>query len=195
MIPLWTTTIRPVQSRCGWAFSSVGRPCVAHRVWPTPYSPLIGVVAITSSRRASLPALRRRSMVPSRTTATPAESYPRYSSRRSPSIRIGTTGFDPMYPMIPHIPVSFGEVLPPRRNHGHVPLNRLFGFRRVGLLSLAPRFCPAFLVHLFSARDRQRLRGNVFGDRRSRGNVRTCSHSHRSNQLAVAANECAIFDN
>ena len=27
---------RPVQSRCGWAFSSVGRPCVAQRVWPRP---------------------------------------------------------------------------------------------------------------------------------------------------------------
>ena len=27
---------RPVQSRCGWAFSSVGRPWVAQRVWPMP---------------------------------------------------------------------------------------------------------------------------------------------------------------
>src|ERR1700722_6303127 len=26
-MPLCTTTILPVQSRCGWAFSSVGRPC------------------------------------------------------------------------------------------------------------------------------------------------------------------------
>ena len=24
MMPLWTTTTRPVQSRCGWAFFSVG---------------------------------------------------------------------------------------------------------------------------------------------------------------------------
>ena len=32
----------PVQSRCGWAFSSVGRPCVAQRVWPMPYMPSIG---------------------------------------------------------------------------------------------------------------------------------------------------------
>ena len=74
MMPLWTTTIRPVQSRCGWAFSSVGRPCVAQRVWPMPYSPSSGLPAITSSRRASLPALRRSSIVPLRTTATPAES-------------------------------------------------------------------------------------------------------------------------
>ena len=45
MMPLWTTTIRPVQSRCGWAFSSVGRPCVAQRVWPMPYSPSSGLPA------------------------------------------------------------------------------------------------------------------------------------------------------
>ena len=42
MMPLCTTTISPVQSRCGWAFSSVGRPCVAQRVWPIPYMPSIG---------------------------------------------------------------------------------------------------------------------------------------------------------
>ena len=42
MMPLWTTTMRSLQSRCGWAFSSVGRPCVAQRVWPRPYLPLIG---------------------------------------------------------------------------------------------------------------------------------------------------------
>ena len=35
-MPLWTTTMSPVQSRCGCAFSSVGRPCVAQRVWPMP---------------------------------------------------------------------------------------------------------------------------------------------------------------
>ena len=45
MIPLCTTTMRPVQSRCGWAFSSVGRPCVAQRVWPMPYSPSSGLPA------------------------------------------------------------------------------------------------------------------------------------------------------
>ena len=35
-MPLCTTTMSPLQSRCGWAFSSVGRPCVAQRVWPMP---------------------------------------------------------------------------------------------------------------------------------------------------------------
>ena len=63
-----------VQSRCGWAFSSVGRPCVAQRVWPMPYSPSSGCFASTSSRLESLPALRRISSSPLRTTAMPAES-------------------------------------------------------------------------------------------------------------------------
>ena len=76
MMPLWTTTIWPVQSRCGCAFSSVGRPCVAQRVWPMPYVALesSGFAFSASSRRDSLPALRRSSIVPLRTTATPAES-------------------------------------------------------------------------------------------------------------------------
>ena len=39
MIPLWMTTTRPEASRCGWAFSSEGRPCVAQRVWPMPVRP------------------------------------------------------------------------------------------------------------------------------------------------------------
>src|SRR6266545_4630518 len=36
MIPLWITAVTPPQSTCGWAFCSVGRPCVAQRVWPIP---------------------------------------------------------------------------------------------------------------------------------------------------------------
>ena len=34
MIPLWIRARRPVQSVCGWAFSAVGLPWVAQRVWP-----------------------------------------------------------------------------------------------------------------------------------------------------------------
>ena len=74
MMPLWTTTILPVQSRCGCAFSSVGRPCVAQRVWPTPYTPSIGSVRIAFSRLISFPADRRSSMPSGLTSATPAES-------------------------------------------------------------------------------------------------------------------------
>ena len=36
MMPLCTTANLPAASRCGWALRSVGRPWVAHRVWPMP---------------------------------------------------------------------------------------------------------------------------------------------------------------
>ena len=36
MIPLWMTVISPVQSWCGWALRSFGRPWVAQRVWARP---------------------------------------------------------------------------------------------------------------------------------------------------------------
>src|ERR1700738_409797 len=39
MIPLCTTAKRPVQSMCGCAFASEGRPWVAQRVWPRPVVP------------------------------------------------------------------------------------------------------------------------------------------------------------
>src|SRR5580704_3171493 len=104
MIPLCTTTISPLQSRCGCAFSSVGRPCVAQRVWPIPYTPSSGVMRIDSSRLRSLPGERRTSSLPfSPTTAMPAESEPRYSRRRRPSRIRGTTRLGPTYPTIPHI--------------------------------------------------------------------------------------------
>ncbi len=40
MIPLCTTAIFPAASLCGCALRSVGRPWVAHRVWPNPACPL-----------------------------------------------------------------------------------------------------------------------------------------------------------
>src|SRR6266496_2029382 len=62
---------------------------------------------MTSSKLRSLPSARRiwrPSPLPQ--TAIPAESYPRYSSRRSPSRMTGTTRFLPTYPTIPHMPVT-----------------------------------------------------------------------------------------
>src|SRR5450759_4563503 len=172
MMPLWTTTMRPVQSRCGWAFSSVGRPCVAQRVCPMPYSPSRGLPAITSSRRASLPALRRSSIWPFLTTATPAESYPRYSRRRSPSMRIGTTSLSPIYPMIPHM-VQTPEML----------------------RSLLPVLLdPTLFIDLLAARDPERARRHVLDDRRARGDIRPLADAHGSHQLRVAADERAVLD-
>ena len=54
-MPLCTTTIRPVQSRWGWAFSSVGRPCVAQRVWPMPKVPAMGSLDEDGFEVAKLP--------------------------------------------------------------------------------------------------------------------------------------------
>ncbi len=75
MIPLWMTTIRPLASRWGWAFSSDGRPCVAQRVCPMPNRPGGGALASFSVRFPSLPSLRATRTSPSSpTTAMPAES-------------------------------------------------------------------------------------------------------------------------
>ena len=40
MMPLWMRTTSP--ARCGCAFCSDGRPCVAQRVWPMPIDPASG---------------------------------------------------------------------------------------------------------------------------------------------------------
>ena len=84
--------MRPVQSLCGCAFSSLGRPCVAQRVWPRPQvdaEPLSPAARNSSSR---LPTARTVSMPPDSMSAIPAESYPRYSSRLRPSRMIGLPG-------------------------------------------------------------------------------------------------------
>src|SRR5579864_4376464 len=65
--------------------------------------PSIGWLRIDSSRFGNLPEARRISIFPFwLTTAMPAESYPRYSRRRSPSRIRGTTFLGPIYPTMPH---------------------------------------------------------------------------------------------
>lgn len=88
MIPLWMTAIRPSQSVCGWALRSVGAPWVAHRVCPIPVVAMAGGVGRETSaerRLASFPARFSTARPSAPTRAIPAESYPRYSSRPSPS--------------------------------------------------------------------------------------------------------------
>ena len=58
--------------------------------------------AATRGSRACRPSCGCRA-APSDTTATPAESYPRYSSRRSPSTTTCRACFSPTYPTIPHM--------------------------------------------------------------------------------------------
>ena len=72
MMPLCTTATPPY--RCGWAFSSVGRPWVAQRVWPMPVLPETGSAFSRSTRFWSFPLLRRMSSPAGPTAATPAES-------------------------------------------------------------------------------------------------------------------------
>ena len=95
MIPLWISATRPDGSVCGWELASLGSPCVAQRVWPRPEVPGSGVSA--PSRLASLPErFTTASGAPGRPTTTPAESYPRYSSVRSPSTRTGSACSGPV---------------------------------------------------------------------------------------------------
>ena len=73
-MPLWTTTILPLQSVCGWAFNSVGRPWVAHRVCPMPVRPGEGLPASFWTRLPSFPGDRWIVKSPLESVAIPAES-------------------------------------------------------------------------------------------------------------------------
>src|ERR1019366_1434279 len=119
-MPLWMTATGP--ALCGCALSSDGRPCVAHRVCPIPMWPCMGESASRWRRFSSLPFARRISSLLSTKVAMPAESYPRYSRRPSPSSRMGEASRGPTYPIIPHMIVrSFprirGEVCRVIRTH------------------------------------------------------------------------------
>ena len=73
-MPLWTTATHPLESTCGWAFTSLGSPCVAQRVWPMPTLPDSRFGSAPSSSR-SLPSRLCTFRSPARlTSAMPAES-------------------------------------------------------------------------------------------------------------------------
>ena len=104
MMPLWTTAMRPVWSRCGCALRSLGAPCVAQRVWPMPvWATGSGLASSSASRLTSLPAFLADTIVPSWTSATPPESYPRYSRRLRPPMTTSSAERCPTYPTIPHM--------------------------------------------------------------------------------------------
>src|SRR6185369_12105351 len=60
--------------------------------------------------------------------------------------------------------------------------------------SLLPSLDPAVDDGLTSARDAERPRRYVLGDRRACGHIRAFAHAYGSDQLRIAADECAIFD-
>ncbi len=75
MMPLCTTTTRPLSSVCGWALRSAGAPWVAQRVWAMACGEAgRALLASSFSSSAILPILRRTSMPSLLRTATPAES-------------------------------------------------------------------------------------------------------------------------
>ena len=74
MIPLWMTATRPLQSVCGWALPSVGRPWVAQRVWPIPSVPEGIPLSSSCSSMESLPAAFMILSPWPLTTAMPDES-------------------------------------------------------------------------------------------------------------------------
>src|SRR6266567_3792247 len=84
MMPLWTSARVPPQSVCGCALTVLGAPCVAQRVWAIPVCPAGRLVPRAFSSTLIFPAALWTSMRPSSISASPAESYPRYSRRRSP---------------------------------------------------------------------------------------------------------------
>src|SRR5580700_5452254 len=113
MMPLCTTATRCCASVCGWALVSLGSPWVAQRVWPMPTVALVCFASSLSLRSWTRPADLVICSLPRYTTARPAESYPRYSSRCNPSTSTGVASRLPMYPTIPHIgrPSSLSAVL------------------------------------------------------------------------------------
>ena len=75
MMPLCTTASWP--EMCGWAFFSLGAPCVAQRVCAIPVTPPSFCAATCAASSATRPAALTRfsaGFAPSPRTATPAES-------------------------------------------------------------------------------------------------------------------------
>src|SRR5688572_8403078 len=104
MMPLCTTASVLVQSTCGCAFISHGRPWVAHRVCAMPSEPAgEPTFANCASRFEILPRALQISRPWPLIVATPAESYPRYSSRFRAGTSTSTALLVPIYPTMPHI--------------------------------------------------------------------------------------------
>ena len=101
MMPLWTTATRSVA--IGWALPSVGRPCVAQRVWPMPIVPASGSaceprleIAELALGAAALDVAVDQRRDAGRIVAAIFEAP-------QPSISRGATGALPMMPMMPHM--------------------------------------------------------------------------------------------
>ena len=88
-MPLTTTWTRSLVSKCGWAFDSVTRPCVAQRVCPMP---LVAGCSATATATATPPS--SRGFEPGLPCATASRSLLRLPTARteaiSPPVRTDT---------------------------------------------------------------------------------------------------------
>src|SRR5689334_3084234 len=167
MMPLWTTATSPPE-RCGCALSDVGAPCVAQRVCEMPVVAVRCSASACAARSATRAVDTRRSrtgLAPPSTTASPVESYPRYSRRRIPSIRIGTTLRFDVAPTMPHMVSPF-----------------------------LSRPLPARNGNLRSARDGQLIRGRFLHDRAAAADRRAGPDRDRRDEHAIGSNVDVVAD-
>src|SRR5881394_19764 len=182
MMPLWITATRS-PDRWGCAFASVTPPCVAQRVCATPSRPESGAAASFSSSCATLPTVRRSpSLWFGWSTATPAESYPRYSRRLSPSTSTGTILRSAIAPTIPHI------VLLASRSA------REPAFPPGQLLRLLLRPLPPGHRDLLRPLERELARRRFFRDRRACADRRVGTDAHGRDEHHAGADEHAVAD-
>src|SRR5438309_3390176 len=134
-----------------------------------PTVPLTGRSRRIASSALIRPGARRTwSPSPSR-TATPAESYPRYSSRFSPSRIRPTASLSPTYPTMPHIDSA--------------------------LLAARPAALgPAVLDDLLGAPDGEGARRDVPGDRGAGADVGALADREGRHQARVRADKRAVPD-
>ncbi len=113
MMPLWTTASRFVA--WGWAFVSLARPCVAHRVWPMPMAPESGDRRSLSCRLTSLPRRAAARAAPHRASPRPPSHSPGIRDAAAPPPPTPPpSGADD--PMIPHITRSSRSPARPRQD-------------------------------------------------------------------------------
>ena len=105
IMPLWTIVIFPSSLLCGWALESVTPPCVAHLVCPIEIIAPSNLPFALITKSETYPVVLSVSILSTssvRIAASPAESYPLYSSFLRPS-RTCPAASSAMQPYMPHI--------------------------------------------------------------------------------------------
>ncbi len=135
MMPLWMTTTLP--ARCGCAFCSDGRPCVAQRVWPMPERAARAAARAAASRGCRACRRQRRTSIVAvvergdagRVVAAVLEPLARPCDEDAAARHAA-----PTYPTMPHISVRSRR----RASRRRAPLRR----RRRLPLARGAAACP-----------------------------------------------------